>query len=158
MRLFCPRKSEESEYFSEIREYSYILRHTHSQRLYTNSQTFGHPLHRFSTCMPTISEYFITCLCTILTHFWIFDVISMSHKYLQNLRKHLDTGSVNSTAFVMLWYASPNISVASGRASSLFPVSILPHQIGIFHLFFKILALTSDQLSSTAIPHLHSPK
>ena len=79
VRLFCPRKSEESEYFSEICEYSYILRHTHSQRLYMSSQTFGHPSHRFSTCMPTISEYFITCLCTISTHFRIFDAISIHH-------------------------------------------------------------------------------
>ena len=79
MRLFCPRKSEESEYFSEICEYSYISCNTHSQQLYTNSQTFRHLSHRFSTCIPTISEYFITCPCTISTHFRIFDAISIHH-------------------------------------------------------------------------------
>ena len=79
VRLFCPRKSKESEYFSKICEYSYISHHTHSQQLYTNSQTFGHPSHRFSTCMPTISEDFITCPCTILTPFRIFNVIPICH-------------------------------------------------------------------------------
>ena len=79
MHLFCPRKSEESGYFSKICEYSYISRHSHSQRLYTNLQTFGHPSHHFGTCMPTISKYFITCLCTISTHFQIFDAISIRH-------------------------------------------------------------------------------
>ena len=79
MRLFCPCKSEESEYFSEICEYSYISCNTHSQQLYTNSQTFWHLSHHFSTCIPTISEYFITCPCTISTHFWIFDAISIHH-------------------------------------------------------------------------------
>ena len=47
----------------------------------------------------------------------------MSHKYLQNLQKHLDTDTINSTAFLMLWYASLSISIASGHASSLFPVT-----------------------------------
>ena len=79
VHLFCPHKSEESQYFSEICEYSYISRHTHSQRLYMNLQTFGHPSHRFSTCMPTISEYFITCPCTISTPFQIFNAIPIHH-------------------------------------------------------------------------------
>ena len=79
VRLFCPRKSKESEYFSNICKYSYILRHMHSQQLYTNSETFRHPSHCFSTWMPTISEYFITYLCTISTHFRIFNAISIRH-------------------------------------------------------------------------------
>ena len=40
----------------------------------------------------------------------------------------------------------------------LSPISILPYQFSIFRLFIKFLALTLDQLSSTAIPHLHSPE
>ena len=79
-------------------------------------------------------------------------------EYSQHLQKHLDTNSVSFTAFTMLGYASPKVSIAQGHASLLSPVSILPHQFSIFHLSIKILALTSDQLSSTAIPHLHSLK
>ena len=104
VHLFCPRKFEESKYFSEICEYSYISHHTHSQWLYMKFQTFRHPSHRFSTCMPTISEYFITCPCTISTPFRIFNAIPIRHTNIYRTFRNisLDTKSVNPTAFVML--------------------------------------------------------
>ena len=151
--ITCPHITHQ-----HISEYSTIVHTciTCCQNLRSSAET--HPF-TFQSYSRYIISHIRTYSCTKAHLRRISSIIHTRHaEYLQNLRKHLDTGSFNSTAFIMLWYASPNISIASGRASSLFPVSILPHQIGIFCLFFKILALTSDQLSSTAIPHLHSPK
>ena len=99
-------------------------------------------LHRHTSLhIPSYSRYIIshiwTSSCTKAHIRRISGIIHTRHEYSQCLRKHLDTDSVNSTALLTHWFASPNISIAQGHASRLSPVSILPHQFGIFRLFFK---------------------
>ena len=150
-----------------------VLSRVHTSCISTSPNIQHHPhmcymlpepshIHRHTSLhIPSYSRYTIshvwTSSCMKAHVCQISGIIHTWHaEYLQCLWKHLDTNSVDSTAFIMLWYASLNISIAQGHATMLSPVSILPHQFSIFCLFFKNSALTSDQLSSKAIPHLHS--
>ena len=103
----------------------------------------SHICRHTSLHIPLYSRYTIlhvrTSSCMKAHVHQISDIIHAQHtEYSQCLWKHLDTNSFNYTAFLTHWFASPNISIAQGCASRLSPVSILPHQFGIFRLFFKI--------------------
>ena len=103
----------------------------------------SHLCRNTSLHIPSYSRYSIshirTASCTKAHICRISGIIHTRHtEHLQHLRKHLDTNSFDYTAFLTHWFASPNISIAQGHTSRFSPVSILPHQFGIFHLFFKI--------------------
>ena len=79
-------------------------------------------------CNPSYSRYTISHLQTsscMKAHICqISGIIHTWHaEYLKHLRKHLDTDSINSSAFLMHWFASLNTSIAQ-RHTSLLPLVI----------------------------------
>ena len=100
-----------------------------------------HHLDNFNTFMFTNSE--ISCrhvhhLQTFYhasAHFWIFNAIHTCHtKYLLNC-KHWDINSFDSSAFLMHWYVSLNISIVQGHASVLSLVFSFP---SVWHLWHSL--------------------
>ena len=128
-----------------------ILSHVHVSHINTSPNIWHHllmcynmlskPLHicrHTSLCIQSYSRYTISHLWTsscIKAHIHqISGIIHAWHaEYSQHLQKCLDINSFDSSAFLMHWYASLNISIVQGHASVFLPVSTLPHQFSIFH-------------------------
>ena len=102
------------------------------QNLHTSADTHPFIFHHIPGTLYCISEH-LPAWKHMYTEYPVLSMHSM-----QNIWKNLDTNLLDSAALLTHWFTSPNISIAQGHTSMLSPVSILPHQFGIFCLFSKI--------------------